>query len=115
MLRRHQDPVFTYPHLFQSSRSIKKDCFYRISTNSSYVKSNVFFCFNRNPVTQNGHANIVNEINNNENFVQKKLRKTNIDLTKGTLRRVPSHKSQQFDFRAMLKKTGRLEKELDTN
>lgn len=61
---------------------------------------------------QNGRDHLINEINNNEDFVKKKLRKTNIDLTKGTLRRKPAHESQQFDFRAMLKKTGRLEKEL---
>lgn len=74
-----------------------------------------FFFFYSNAVTQNGHSNAIDEINNNENIVKRKLRKTNIDLTKGTLRRMPSHRAQQFDFRAMLKKTGRLEKELETN
>ncbi|XP_052079957.1 myosin-IIIb-like isoform X6 [Mytilus californianus] len=65
-------------------------------------------------IGQNGHADIVDEINNNDDFVKKRLRKTNVDWTKGTLRKKATHETQQFDFRSMLKKTGRLEKELET-
>ncbi|XP_076088130.1 myosin-IIIb-like isoform X1 [Mytilus galloprovincialis] len=70
--------------------------------------------FQEKQIAQNGHANIVDEINNNEEFVKKRLRKTNVDWTTGTLRKKATHETQQFDFRSMLKKTGRLEKELET-
>lgn len=73
-----------------------------------------FIIIFRKQIAQNGHANIVDEINNNEEFVKKRLRKTNVDWTTGTLRKKATHETQQFDFRSMLKKTGRLEKELET-
>jgi nitrate reductase assembly molybdenum cofactor insertion protein NarJ len=86
-----------------------------ITTVIIYINVFSWIFFYSDVFTQNGHSNVTDEINDNENFVKRKLRKTNIDLTKGTLRRLPSHRAQQFDFRAMLKKTGRLEKELETN